>query len=317
VDYKSNLTPGQLNLFNCIKNFAPGENNQSKMQTMNSRRKFIRSGIVGMAAINLLPALNTFAGIPSKPSGKANRKAGKIRFAIASDGHYAQPGTESDLFYSDLIKWLNKEHQDNHLDMAIINGDLVHDRPDLLKKVKETYLDKLQVPFHTLPGNHDHADAVLWKSVFGYEDNYVIDKGDIGFVLANTADTKGKYVCPDYNFLKASLDQFRSKPVVFVVLHIPPHQWLPEESKIFVDCPQVIDLLQSYNNVKATLHGHDHSLDGIRYTGKMPHLFDAHFGGNWGTAYKGYRIVEVTADNQVSTYQVNASKNPTINSFKL
>jgi 3',5'-cyclic AMP phosphodiesterase CpdA len=282
---------------------------------MSNRRKFIRSGLIGIAGINLLPAVNSFAGEPVyNPDSAANFK---LRFAIASDGHYAQPGTESDVFYADLIKWLGKEHQENHLDMVIINGDLVHNRPDLLKKVKETYLDKLPVPYYTIPGNHDFADAAIWKNVFGYEDKYVVDKGDIGFVFANTADTKGGYVCPDYNFLKASLDQLKTKSIVFAILHIPPHQWLPEDKGIFIDCPQIIELLHSYPNIKATFHGHDHSLDGIRYTGKLPHLFDSHFGGNWGTEYKGYRIVEVSASNQIATYQVNASQNPKLNANKL
>lgn len=280
---------------------------------MNSRRKFIKSGIVCAASLNLLPAIQSFAGQPITHAGKISGNF-KLRFAIASDGHYAQPDTDSDGFYSDLVKWLNNEHQTNHLDMVIINGDLVHNRPDLLPKVKQIYLDKLPVPYYTIPGNHDFADAAIWKSVFGYEDKYVVDKGDIGFVFANTADTKGKYVCPDHDFIKASLERFKNKPIVFVILHVPPHQWLPEEKTLFVDCPEIIELLHSYPNVKAAFHGHDHSLDSIRYTSKLPHLFDSHFGGNWGTAYKGYRIVEVNAANQISTYQVNASQNPMLNS---
>ena len=282
---------------------------------MNSRRKFIKTGLTGITGLQFLPAINAFSEqnpVPAKTSEKF-----KLRFAIASDGHYGQPGTDSDLFYSDLVKWLRKEHQESHLDMVIINGDLVHDRPDLLKKVKGSYLDKLPVPCYTVPGNHDFADAALWKSVFGYEDKFVIEKGDIGLVFANTADTKGNYLCPDYNFLKTSLDKFRDKKMVFVVLHIAPFQWMADEQKIFLDCPDIIKLLHSYSNIKAVFHGHDHSLDSIRYTGKLPHLFDAHFGGNWGTAYKGYRIVEITADNIVSTYQVNASRNPKLNTNKL
>lgn len=282
---------------------------------MSTRRKFIKSGIACAAAINLLPAVNAFA--TDKRELRKTTGNLKMRFAIASDGHYGQPGTDSDGFYSDLIKWLNKEHQNNHLDMVIVNGDLVHNRPDLLPKVKQTYLDKLPVPCYTIPGNHDFADATVWKNVFGYEDKYVVDKGDIGFIFANTADTKGGYVCPDAVFLKASLEKFKAKPIVFVILHIPPHQWLPEEKTIFVDCPEIIELLHSYPNVKAAFHGHDHSLDSIRYTGKLPHLFDSHFGGNWGTTYKGYRIVEVNMANQISTYQVNASQNPMLNSFNL
>lgn len=272
--------------------------------------------MIGVAGINLLPAVNAFAG-ETAAADRASAGKFKLRFAIASDGHYAQPDTESDQFYTDLVKWMNKEHADNHLDFIIVNGDLVHNRPDLLKSVKVTYLDKFNVPYYTIPGNHDFADAAIWKEVFGYEDKYSVDKGDVGLVFANTADTKGGYVCPDYNFLKSALDAYQNRKIVFVILHIPPHQWTPEEKTIFVDCPQIIELLHSYPNIKAVFHGHDHTLDGIRYTGKLAHLFDSHFGGNWGTDYKGYRIVEVSANNEINTYQVNASQNPKLNSNKL
>jgi hypothetical protein len=150
---------------------------KSYLYSMNSRRKFLQSG-VALAGLNLLPSVNLFAG-PSSPQIKKPADF-KLRFAVASDGHYGQPGTDGDKFYSDLVKWLTKEHQDNHLDMVIINGDLVHDRPDLLPKIKQTYLDKLPVPCYTVPGNHDHVDAAMWKAVFGYEDNHVVDKGDVG-----------------------------------------------------------------------------------------------------------------------------------------
>lgn len=282
---------------------------------MTSRRKFIQSG-VALAGLNLLPSLN-LTTMASQPQTERPKAGFKLRFAIASDGHYGQPGTDGDKFYADLVSWLNKEHQDNHLDLVIINGDLVHDRPDLLSKIKQTYLDKLPAPCFTVPGNHDHVDAAMWKAAFGYEDNHVVDKGDVGFILANTTDKQGKYICPDAVFLKASLEKFKSKPVVFVVLHVAPHQWVPEDAMNFVDCPEIIEMLHSYPNVKAAFHGHDHTLDGVRYTGKLPHLFDAHFGGNWGTDYKGYRIVEVAADNSINTYQVNASRNPILNTNKL
>ena len=283
---------------------------------MSNRRKFITSALTGLAGISLLPAVNAFAGdghpILSPKTGDT-----KLRFAIASDGHYAQPDSDSDTFYKNLIDWLTKEHQQNHLDFVIVNGDLVHNRPDLLVKVKETYLDKLPVPYHTIPGNHDFANAKIWKSVFGYEDKYTLEFGDIGFVLANTANTKGGYVCPDNTFLKASFEKFKSKSVVFAILHIPPHQWMPEEKDIFLNCPETLDLLHAYPNIKAAFHGHDHTLDGVRYTNKLPHFFDSHFGGNWGTDYKGYRVVEINNSNQIFTYQVNASQNPRLNANKI
>lgn len=283
---------------------------------MSHRRQFLEKSLKTLTGLTLLPALNTFANSAAAPQS-AQKEKWKLRFAVASDGHYGQPNTEYATFYSDLVKWLQQDHQQNKLDFVIINGDLVHDRPDLLVEVRDKYLKNLPIPFYTLPGNHDFADAALWKKVFGYEDKYTLAFGDVGLVLANTASPTGAYVCPDNTFLKKALEEFKTKSVVFVVLHIAPHQWMPEEEKIFLNCPETMDLLHAYQNIKAVFHGHDHSLDAVRYTKNLPHFFDSHFGGNWGTAYKGYRIVEINNTNQIFTYQVNASQNPTLNSTKL
>jgi len=281
---------------------------------MSNRRSFLKNSVAGMVMASLTPAVSALAAKKHDEYEKIERKS-KLRFAIASDGHYGQPGTPYKQDHANMIGWLNAAHDKNPLDFVIINGDLVHDQPELLAEVKRDYYDKLKVPFYAIPGNHDHADAKIWKNVFGYEDNFAFQKNGIGFVLANTSDTKGTYICPDNNFIKQELEKFKTLTTVFVVLHIPPHFWVPESP--FVDCPETVKLLHSFPNVKAVFHGHDHSLDSVFYTDKLPHFFDSHIGGNWGTAYRGYRIVEVGEDNRIVTFQVNASQNPVLSEVKL
>ncbi|HVY73387.1 MAG TPA: metallophosphoesterase [Puia sp.] len=278
---------------------------------MSTRREVIARGLAGLAGFVLLPAVNSFANPLSRYAQPPKKKL-VYRFALVSDIHYGQPGTGFETHTPDMIGWLNDDHAKNHIDLTIVNGDLVHNRPELLAELKQRYLDKFQMPWIAIPGNHDYADAKIWKNAFGYEDRFVHEAGDIAFVLANTADTNGDYICPDYQFLKTALDRFSGKRTVFVVLHIPPVKWLPQEG--FLDCPEVVKLLHAQTNVKAVFHGHDHLLDGVRYTDKLPHFFDSHIGGDWGTDYRGYRIVEVAEDHTIYTYQVNASQNPVLNS---
>lgn len=276
---------------------------------MPNRRIFLKGSLASILLAGLSKSVSALT--PKLHTDLPLNAQAKLRFAIASDGHYGQPGTDYKKDHDNIIQWINEAHDINPLDFVIINGDLVYDRPELLTEVKANYFDKLKVPFYAIPGNHDHADTAMWKSVFGYEDNYSFKKNGVGFILANTSDTKGTYLCPNKNFIKQELEKFKSLKTVLVVLHIPPHSWVPESP--FVDCPDTISLLHSYSNVKAVFHGHDHSLDAVFYTDKLPHFFDAHFGGNWGTKYKGYRIVEVDETNKITTYQVNASKNPILN----
>jgi hypothetical protein len=42
--------------------------------------------------------------------------------------------------------------------------------------------------------------------------------------------------------------------------------------------------------------------------GKIPYLFDSHIGGNWGTAYKGFRVVELMDDGSLVTYMMNPTE---------
>lgn len=281
---------------------------------MSSRRFFIKSSVTGLILAGLSPAVSALTPASQSALPEPGKKP-KLRFAIASDGHYGQPGTEYKKDHENMIRWLNEAHDTSPLNFVIINGDLVHDRPDLLTEVKHEYYDKLKVPFYAIPGNHDHADTALWKSVFGYEDNFSFEKNGVGFVLANTSNTTGKYLAPNNEFIKAELDKLTALKTVFVVLHIPPHFWVPESP--FVDSPETISLLHAYPNVKAVFHGHDHSLDAVFYTNKLPHFFDSHIGGSWGTTYRGYRIVEVDESDKITTYQVNASKNPALNETTL
>lgn len=280
---------------------------------MPSRRSFIKIASGSLAATGLSASfLQTFAG-----SNNMSATDFKLRFAVASDGHYGEPKTDYKTTHTNIINWLNQEHKSNHLDFVIFNGDLVHNNPALLKELKTDHLSKLNVPYYAIPGNHDLATPAQWKENFGYEDNFSFEKNGVAFVLANTSNTKGEYVCPDNNFIHAELEKFRDRKTVFVVLHIPPHRWLPEQD-FFEDCPDTLSVIHQYANVKAVFHGHDHTLDSVFYTGsKLPHFFDAHYGGSWGTDYYGYRVVEISAGDEIHTHQVNASRNPVLNSNKI
>jgi hypothetical protein len=38
---------------------------------------------------------------------------------------------------------------------------------------------------------------------------------------------------------------------------------------------------------------------------EIPFMFDSHFGGSWGTTYRGFRVVELAKDNSFVTYIMN------------
>lgn len=280
---------------------------------MSTRRSFIRLGLNGIS----LAALSSGCGLllaserlPLTTSAKV-----QLRFAIASDGHYGQAGTSFDEDHRNMVNWITKSHLETPFDLVIFNGDLVHDRPDLLKDLKKHYFDKLPAAVYAVPGNHDRADVGLWKTVFGHEDNTAFEKNGIGFILMNTANPHGGYCPPNIYFLQRHLESMKALRIVFVVMHIPPCKWNDDDP--YIDSPDTLALLHDYSNVKAVFHGHNHGLDSVLFSGRLPHFFDSHIGGNWGTEYRGFRIVEVQTDLQINSWQVNASMHPVLNRYAI
>ncbi|PWJ59517.1 3',5'-cyclic AMP phosphodiesterase CpdA [Dyadobacter jejuensis] len=264
------------------------------------RRTFLKS----------VPAL-TGLGLMSDVYAESPTTAKNIlRVIIASDGHYGQPNTEFQEFHDDLIGWINREKLQKGVDFTIFNGDLVHDDPTLLYDLKTT-LGKLQVPYYVTRGNHDKVAQDVWKSTWGYNTNHSFVKGRYAFILGDTSNEKGEYLCTDPEWLKSEVAKHSDKKGIFVFLHITPVKWTNHG----IICQEITDLLENTPNVKAIFHGHDHDQDGTKMLGKKPYFFDGHFGGSWGTSYKGYRVLEIFEDDTWTCYQYNPTAAPILNSF--
>ena len=76
-----------------------------------------------------------------------------------------------------------------------------------------------------------------------------------------------------------------------------------------------MDLIESFKNVKATFHGHNHGEVGRYMSGGKPYFFDSHI-GSWGNK-KGYRVVEIYSDGSVKTFQYNAEDDMIMNTHDL
>ena len=262
-----------------------------------SRRQFIKN--VSFASAFLITgkvtslSANEVMGLKSKV---------KLRFVVASDVHYGQPDTLFEQMTETVIHQINVFHQQNPLDFCVMNGDLIHNEKSFLPLVKEK-IDALKMPYYVTRGNHDMVTPEFWNSVWGMPLNHeVVIKGN-GILLGDTSNELGTYLSPDLSWLNKSLEAHKDKNQVFVFLHIPQAKW----TKNGISTPEVFDIIKKYPNVKAVFHGHEHDQDGAQMVEKVPYIFDAHVGGNWGTPYKGFRVVELLNDNTMITYMMNPS----------
>ncbi|MGN6440137.1 MAG: metallophosphoesterase family protein [Agriterribacter sp.] len=257
------------------------------------RRSFIRnvSGTLLLLANGSILRANVF-----------NEKKVVLRFAVASDGHYGEKNTTFAEHYQSLVQSINSFHSTTPLDACVINGDIIHNEPDFLPQAAKA-LQQLQVPFYVTRGNHDRVSSELWQQTWNMPLNHSAMVKNNVFLLGDTSNEKGEYLPPDAGFFESSLQHYKDAPNIFIFLHITPVKW----TKHAVDGTDFQQLLQQHHNVKAVFNGHDHDQDNVKMLGSIPFLFDGHFGGSWGTAYRGFRIVELLEDNSMRSFVMTPS----------
>jgi 3',5'-cyclic-AMP phosphodiesterase len=226
-----------------------------------------------------------------------------LRFVVASDGHYGQKDTAYEKFFSDLTEKINLLHAEKPFEFCVINGDIIHDDKKHFPAAKAA-LDKLNVKYYVSQGNHDHCTADQWQQIWNMPVNidFTIKKSTI--LVGTTSNAVGQYLPPDLNWFAEKLEEHKKQRNVFIFIHINP----VKQTKHAVDSPEFLQLLSAYKNVKAVFNGHDHDMDDIKMKDGVPFIFDSHFGGNWGTDYRGFRIVELRKDNSLLTYILNPSE---------
>lgn len=276
---------------------------------MLSRRRFLDITLRGITLIGVGNSLQSFS-----PAGfRLPRKEDlRLRFAIASDGHYGQDGTDFKATHSQMVNWLNREQAARGVDFAFINGDLFHNDPKWLPEVKKQF-DALKMPYYVSHGNHDQIDGSTWESNWKMPLNYSFEKNGSAFLVLDTADAKGNAVCPDLKWTADQLARYRSNRALFIFMHITPFNWTGGGHP----CPDLVELFNGQPNLKAIFHGHDHTEDGVKENKGKFYFFDSHIGGDWGTDYHGYRIVEILKNGGILTYQMNAAKEQKVNDHRI
>jgi predicted phosphodiesterase len=261
-----------------------------------NRLKFIKTA----SAVAILLANGKWLYGNDMKLGEWEKRKVKLRFVVASDGHYGEPNTAYETYFDTLVKRINEEHAKKEFEFCVINGDIIHNDKKYFTPAKAA-LDELQVKYYVSQGNHDHVNAAEWESVWSMPVNHDFVIGKNTFLILTTVDEKGTYLCPDLDWLKARLKAHEQQQNIFIFMHINPAKLTANA----IDCEPLFDLLAKQKNVRAIFNGHDHDEEGVKTKNNIPFLFSAHFGGSWGTSYRGFRVVELLKDNSVATYMMN------------
>lgn len=266
------------------------------------RRPFLKKLSLFSSAVLSIPLESLSSTITNEPK--------KLRFIVASDGHFGQPQTDFTRTHSKLMETINAEEQ---VDFVVFNGDLIHDDPALMPQVK-LYYESLKSPYYVTRGNHDRVSNQEWFDIWGYpEDHAFQSKDGSGIILMNCSNEKGEYLCGNVSFLQSKIEQFKDLSHVFVFIHISQNDW----TRNAVKCEDLLETIAQASNVKAVFHGHDHDVDGIMIGKGKPYLWDGHFGGSWGNPFHTYRVVEILEDGKTITYLKTVQDGTVLNGHSL
>lgn len=274
-----------------------------------NRRHFLKVALTSAVWIGAGKSIKTFAGAKFNLPAKDEVK---LRVVIASDGHFGQPQTAFEANHAEMVSWINAEGATRGVDFTFINGDLFHNDISFVGPVKDAW-DKLDMPYYVSHGNHDMIDEKSWKETWNYNWDYGFEKKGIGFIVLNTADVKGTYISPEVEKTKQLLKQYEKHKQVFVFMHITPIKWTENG----IDCPDIVKMFNKQENLKAVFHGHDHDQDNMKERDGQLYFFDSHVSGNWGTDYRGYRVLEVMKNGDILTYQMNPGRQQQVNSRRM
>ena len=169
----------------------------------------------------------------------------RLRFVVASDGHYGQKDTDYQHYFETVVTRINEEHAKDPFAFCMINGDIIHDDKNHYPAAKDA-LDKLNLKYYVSQGNHDHVTASEWETIWKMPVNLDFTIKENSFLIATTSNETGTYLCPDVKWIEARLEEHKKQKNVFIFLHINPGKL----TKNAVDCPELFERFRKSSKYK-------------------------------------------------------------------
>ncbi|MDZ7796238.1 MAG: PQQ-binding-like beta-propeller repeat protein [Candidatus Marinimicrobia bacterium] len=176
-----------------------------------------------------------------------------LHFAFLTDTHIGTGNAAQDLRNS--VKDINSIEK---IDFVILSGDATeYDFAGELDTVKKI-MDKLNVPYHIIPGNHElkwsASGGEKFRKLFG-DDKFNVSYNGFRFIGVNQGPLmrmgEGFIAREDLNWVKKQLRKMWPKrQPVFIVTHYPINHTVTNSYDF-------LEIIKHYN-VQAIMHGHGH-----------------------------------------------------------
>ncbi|MDQ2631851.1 MAG: phosphodiesterase [Actinomycetota bacterium] len=158
----------------------------------------------------------------------------------------------------------------NEVDAVLVSGDLTHDGGQSEFRLVRDLLERLGVPLHVLPGNHD--DRALLREAFdlpGAGDepvNYSVDVGELRLVAFDSnvpGQDPGRYDPDQLRWLDAELAARPERPTLLAMHHPPLATAVREWDEINLEPgqrPLLAEVVARHPQLRAIVGGHLHRI---------------------------------------------------------
>jgi len=193
--------------------------------------------------------------------------------AQISDFHIVEPGHKACAIVPTcenlerLVDYLN--NLDPLPDVALVTGDLTHDGTTAQATEAKRLLDRLRIPYHVVPGNHDDRrvlNTVFAGSACPTQDaeflQYVLEDYDVRLIALDSTKLGapgGEFCQRRAAWLEAQLNKAAEKPTI-LFMHHPPTKFgvLETDEDGFSGADLLAGLVERFPAIERILCGHIH-----------------------------------------------------------
>ncbi len=244
----------------------------------------------------------------------------EITFAVISDPHMGmgEPANTNKMFHynQDVLRWIIEEINDrSDIDFVLVLGDITKDSEPINHVIAKDNLDKLNMPYFVIPGNHDVnktsvkgmkngiEDFVKTYQGHGYQGEkswYSVDPSPGLHLVAldsasdlNLSDTWGGNIFQEQlSWLESDLNQSKDKTIIVMSHHALINHTGKNDSNWYIgDRSRVKDILREYG-AQIVFTGHLHITDIAEEDG----LYDISCPGT-STYPIAYRLAKISGNN--------------------
>ena len=231
-------------------------------------------------------------------SGWSVTQAGSFEFALITDLHIGQNETS----VGDLKNSILTINNTPDINFVFVSGDLTEGGDRISLETTKQLLDKLNVPYFAVPGNHEtkwsESGVIDFREIFG-DDRFRFDHGDFVFLGFNSGPIirmmDGHVGIQDILWLENELKAIDPHKNIVIITHYPLQNGDVD------NWYEVTDLLRRYN-VKAVLGGHYHSNKLTAYDGIPAFINRSNLRGKEKVG--GYSVFNVTEDSILVSEQI-------------